>query len=100
VWSCGVTPVAVILTSTLHQPHVVLVPRRASGFRYPVNDSPRIALIMTSPFLAFARNESELNAHASRRLCVRQSCRQSGAVSSTPPCRSRAASSAHSFAES
>src|SRR5262245_27565067 len=49
VWSSGVTPAAVIRTRTL--PSAKLDRGTSTSFRlaYPVNDSARMALIMTSP---------------------------------------------------
>src|SRR5206468_7769924 len=54
VWSSGVTPAAVIRTSTLPSARRGLGTSTSFSSPYPVNDSARIALIMTSPFLPFA----------------------------------------------
>src|SRR2546426_7866781 len=54
VWSSGVTPAAVIRTSTLPSARRGLGTSTSFSPPYPVNDSARIALIMISPFLPFA----------------------------------------------
>src|SRR5437016_14534349 len=77
VWSSGVTPAAVSRTSTLPSARGGLGTSTSFSAPYPVNDSARIALIMTSPFLSFATADvsprhhgNEPSAHAGSRFPV------------------------------
>src|SRR5712664_3674734 len=77
VWSRGVTPAAVIRTSTLPSARRGLGTSTSFSPPYPVNDSARIALITTPPFLAFAtadvsprRHGSDRSAYAGSRVSV------------------------------
>src|SRR5260370_25070134 len=67
VWSRGVTPAAVIRTSTLPSARRGLGTSTSFSPPYPVNDSARIALIMTPPFLAFATADVSPRRHGSDR---------------------------------
>src|SRR5712664_2344008 len=67
VWSSGVTPAAVIRTSTLPSARRGLGTSTSFSPPYPVNDSARIALIVTSPFLPFATAEVAPRHHGNDR---------------------------------
>src|SRR2546429_7057070 len=74
VWSSGVTPAAVIRTSTLPSARRGLGTSTSFSPPYPVNDFARIALIMISPFLPFAtadvsrRHGNDRSAYAGSRF--------------------------------
>src|SRR5437867_336354 len=68
VWSSGVTPAAVIRTSTLPSARRGLGTSTSFSPPYPVNDSARMALIMISPFLPFATAGVSPRCHGNDRL--------------------------------
>src|SRR5438876_11549061 len=68
VWSSGVTPAAVIRTSTLPSARRGLGTSTNFSPPYPVNDSARIALIIISPFLPFATADVSPRCHGNDRL--------------------------------
>src|SRR5437879_11828769 len=84
VWSSGVTPAAVIRTSTLPSARRGLGTSTSFSPPYPVNDSARIALIMISPVLPFATADVSPRCHGNDRLAYaasRLSCGDGGTMS-------------------